>query len=108
MRTSTVARVSQWYTGAGDLLAGWPHLGQNTRKDQVSLLAQEANTFSAHPLPMKLSVRGVGFIRPGSNITAASKFTLNSLTFIAPLDFFGLPDGSALGDEVYSGPLGIG
>lgn len=108
MRTSTVARVSQWHTGAVDLVGGWPLVGQNARKDQVSLAAQESNTLSAHPLPMKQSIRAVGFIRPGSNITLASRFTLNSLVFEAPLDYIGITEDLAIGDETYGDPLGIG
>lgn len=107
MRISIVARVSQWYTGAVDLVGDWPRIGQNARKDQVGLNAQMSNTFSAHPLPMKQSIRSVGFIRPGSNVTLASRFTLSDFTFLAPLDFIGVNE-LALGDEFYSDPIGIG
>lgn len=102
-------RVSQWFTPANNLISDWPYEGQNERGDMVGLAGQRAGTLSAHPLLMGRSQRGVGFVRPGPVFGSCSKFGLNAEFFFnAPLDYIELEDGTVLGDEIYSDPLGIG
>lgn len=71
--------------------------------------AQGAGSFSAHPLLLNRSLRGVGFLRPGPNFGSCSKLGYAAAyDFVPPLDFIWLEDGTVLGDEVYGDPIGIG
>lgn len=104
-----MTRVQQWFTGAGpNSFADWQTIRQNSRGDMVSLSAQRANSLSAHPLLMGVSIRAVGFVRPNPPTVRPSLFTRNTPEEVEIFDLIGLEsEGIVLGDEEFGIPIGV-